>query len=408
MKVLERLLRYVQIHTTSDEESSASPTTARQFDLAKVLAAEMTALGLEKVQVSDQAYVYGSLPATPGYESRPVLGFIAHLDTSPAANGEHVRPQLHTGYDGGDIVLLDNPANPVILGPARFPHLRQLAGRTLVTTDGTTLLGADDKAGIAEILTACEQILQDKIPHGRIAVAFTPDEEVGQGTAHFDLEALGARYAYTMDGGQEGELEYENFNAAEARIAIHGVAVHPGSAKDIMVNALSVACEINSLLPQMETPRHTEDHEGFYYLHKLAGDPRQAQMVYSLRDHDAGRLEGRKQTLRHVAKTLNEKYGAGTVSLEIGDRYRNMLDIIRQDMHLVENARLAMAKAGIEPIIVPMRGGTDGATLSYRGLPCPNLGTGGFAYHGVYEHITVEGMEACTRLIIELVRLYSA
>ena len=407
MQAYERLIKYARFYTTSDEESQTTPSTARQLELASLLADEMRSLGLSDVRISETGYVYGAIPATPGLDSRPALGFIAHMDTSPAVSGENVQPRLVENYDGGDITLLADPANPVVLGPARFPHLPGLKGRTLITTDGKTLLGADDKAGIAEILTACEIILQEKLPHGKICVAFTPDEEIGKGADNFDVAGFGADFAYTMDGGEEGELEYENFNAAEAKVAIRGVSVHPGTAKDIMVNALGVACELNALLPGTEIPRHTVDREGFYYLHKLEGNPEHVRMAYSLRDHDSQLLEGRKLTLRHAALILNERYGPDTVTLEIVDRYRNMADIIRDNMHLVDNARLAMAAVGLAPIVVPMRGGTDGATLSYKGLPCPNLGTGGYAYHGVHEHITVEGMDLCTRLIVELVRIYS-
>ena len=407
MQAYERLIKYARVHTTSDEDSTSSPSTARQFDLAHLLADEMRSLGLSEVRVSEAAYVYGYIPATPGLENKPALGFIAHLDSSPAVSGEGVQARLWPGYDGNDVVLNDDPENPVVLSPSRFPHLQQLKGRTLITTDGRTLLGADDKAGIAEILTACEIIVTEGRPHGKICVAFTPDEEVGRGTEHFDVKGFGADFAYTMDGGEEGELEYENFNAAEAKISIRGVSVHPGTAKNIMVNALTVACELNNMLPAAETPRHTEVREGFYYLNKLEGTPENVRISYSLRDHDSSFLESRKKTLSHAAAILNERYGANTVTVEITDRYRNMYDIIRENMHLVGNARQAMAKVGLEPIIIPMRGGTDGATLSYLGLPCPNLGTGGFAYHGVHEHITIEGMGKCVQLILALVELYA-
>ena len=407
MQAYERLLVYARIHTTSDEESTSTPSTERQLDLARFLADEMRSLGFADVRISESGYVYGGLPATPGYEDRPVLGFIAHMDTSPACRGEGVRPRLIENYDGGDVVLKDHPTDPVVLGPGRFPHLARFKGRTLVVTDGTTLLGADDKAGIAEILTACERILAEGIPHGPLRVGFTPDEEVGRGAGHFDVPGFGADFAYTMDGGEEGELEFENFNAAEAKVAIRGVAVHPGTAKDVMVNALTVACELNALLPSFEVPRHTECREGFYYLHKLEGDPERVKMEYSLRDHDGGKLEMRKETLRHAAEGLNRRYGTGTVSVEVSDRYRNMFEIVRGHMHLVENARRAMAEVGLRVLEIPMRGGTDGATLSFQGLPCPNLGTGGFAYHGVHEHITVEGMEASTRLVVALVMIHA-
>ena len=404
MKPYERLLKYAAVYTTSDDHSETHPTSARQLDLADLLACEMEELGLAEVRVSEQGYVYGSIPATGGYEDRPALGFISHMDTAPDAKGDQVKPQVIENYQGGDVILSGTGG---ILRTDMFPHLDTLRGRTLITTDGTTLLGADDKAGIAEILTACEIILQENIPHGRICIGFTPDEEVGKGADWFDVEGFGADFAYTMDGGPEGELEYENFNAAQALIEINGVAVHPGTAKNTMVNALVVACEINSMLPGAETPAHTEEYEGFYYLSDLAGSPEHVSMSYSLRDHDSSLLTARKKTLMHITKILNEKYGDDTVKIAVKDRYKNMADIIRNNFHLVENAKLAMEEVQVVPIITPMRGGTDGATLSYKGLPCPNLGTGGYAYHGCYEHITAEGMEKCTQIIIALVKRYS-
>jgi len=404
MRPYERLLKYVTIHTTSDDNSESKPTSERQLVLADLLFHEMESLGLSAVRISPEGYVYGIIPATEGYEDKPALGFIAHMDTAPDAKGEHVRPQVIENYQGQDVVL---PASGSILSAVMFPHLSALKGRTLITTDGSTLLGADDKAGIAEIMTACEIILREQIPHGRICVGFTPDEEVGKGADWFDVEGFGADYAYTMDGGVEGEIEYENFNAAEAVLGIKGIAVHPGTAKNTMVNALVVACEINGMLPRAETPAHTEEYEGFYYLHKLEGNTEQVSMAFSLRDHDSTILNARKKTLQQAVKIVNEKYGADTVSLTITDRYKNMADIIRNHFHLVENARLAMESVGVISQIIPMRGGTDGASLSYKGLPCPNLGTGGYAYHGSFEHITAEGMDQCTQIIIALVRCYA-
>lgn len=404
MKSYERLLKYAAIYTTSDDNSDTHPTTARQLDLANLLADEMKELGFEEVRISEKGYVYGSIPAAAGCETAPVLGFIAHMDTAPDAKGDEVRPQVILNYQGDDVILAGNGS---LLSVDMFPHLRALKGRTLITTDGTTLLGADDKAGIAEIMTACERIIQDSIPHGKICIGFTPDEEVGKGADWFDVEGFGANYAYTMDGGPEGELEYENFNAAEAVIEIKGIAVHPGTAKNTMVNALVVACEINNMLPAAETPVYTEDYEGFYYLHKFEGSPQKVSMSYSLRDHDASLLTARRKTLEHIAKIINEKHGEGTVSLTITDRYKNMGEIIKNNFHLVDNAKLAMESVGVNPIVIPMRGGTDGAALSYKGLPCPNLGTGGYAYHGIYEHITAEGMEQCMEIIIALIKIYA-
>lgn len=404
MKSYERLLKYAAIYTTSDEHSESRPTSACQLDLAHSLASEMTELGIKDVRVSEQGYVYGILPATAGNEGKPSLGFIAHMDTSPDAKGEHVKPQVIENYQGEDVVLQGNSS---ILSPEMFPHLHALKGRTLITTDGTTLLGADDKAGIAEIMTACEIIQTEQLPHAGICIGFTPDEEVGNGADWFDVKNFGADFAYTMDGGQEGELEYENFNAAEAVLEINGIAVHPGTAKNTMVNALTVACEINSLIPGAETPAHTEEYEGFYHLRRLEGGIDHVSMEYSLRDHDSSLLSSRKNTLQQAVKIMNEKYGANTVSLTITDRYKNMADIIKNNFHLVENAILAIESVGVKPIVIPMRGGTDGAALSYKGLPCPNLGTGGYAYHGIFEHITAEGMDQCVQIIIALVKCYA-
>ncbi|MBE6052011.1 MAG: peptidase T [Clostridium sp.] len=404
MKAYERLLKYVKVHTTSDENSKSHPTTERQFDLAKLLVEEMKALGLKDVRVDDKCYVYGFIPATEGYESKPSIGLIAHMDTAPSASGENVNPQIIENYDGEDVILKGNNS---ILSVDTFPHLKTLKGRTLITTDGTTLLGADDKAGIAEILTACERIINENIPHGKICVAFTPDEEVGLGAMFFDVKGFGADFAYTIDGGQEGEISYENFNAAAANVEIKGVLVHPGSAKNTMVNAVNVACEFNSMLPTAERPEHTEDYEGFYYLENLKGDTASCSMHYILRDHNAEKFEVKKNTLLQIEKFLNEKYGEGTVKVTIKDQYKNMLEHVKPCFHLIDNAIEAMKDLGVEPVVEPIRGGTDGATLSYMGLPCPNLGTGGYAFHGSSEHITVEAMDICTNIIIEILKKYA-
>lgn len=404
MKAYERLLKYVKVYTTSDENSDTHPTTIRQFDLAHILVEEMKQLGFVDCRVDDNCYVYGYIPATKGYESKPSIGLIAHMDTAPAANGENVKPQIIENYDGRDVILKGNNS---ILSPERFPHLRDLKDRTLITTDGTSLLGADDKAGIAEILTACEVIINENIPHGKICVGFTPDEEVGLGAHLFDVKNFGADFAYTIDGGIEGEISYENFNAAAAKVEISGVSVHPGSAKNTMVNALNVAIEFNSMLPAAERPENTEGYEGFYYLEKLNGNTDNATMDYILRDHSSEKFEVKKSMIQLAEKLMNEKYGEGTVKVTIRDQYKNMLELIKPCMHLIENATEAMKALNVTPVIEPIRGGTDGATLSYMGLPCPNLGTGGFAYHGEFEHITVEGMDICTQIIIEILKRYS-
>ena len=396
MRAYERFLGYVRVHTTSDPASTAAPSSARQLTLARLLADEMTALGLQNAHVDEYGVVYGWLPATPGREDEPALGFIAHMDTAPDFSGENVKPQLIECYDGGDVVL---SGSGDVLSPAQFPTLAGLRGMTLITTDGTTLLGADDKAGIAEILTAIETILAEGRPHGRLCIAFTPDEEVGAGVDHFDIGKFGAAYAYTVDGGQEGEIAYETFNAATANVEITGVSVHPGSSKDTMINAALVAMEYNALLPAGDIPRLTEGYEGFFHLHELKGDVSAASMEYIVRDHDRAMFECRKQTMRHAAKVINERYGREVVRLSIRDTYYNMAEKIAPHMHLIESAKRAAQKAGMTPFCEPVRGGTDGCRLSEMGLPTPNLCTGGFAYHGKFEHIAVESMDRCTRML---------
>ena len=396
MRAYERFLGYVRVHTTSDPASTAAPSSARQLTLARLLADEMTALGLQNAHVDEYGVVYGWLPATPGREDEPALGFIAHMDTAPDFSGENVKTQLIERYDGGDVVL---SGSGDVLSPAQFPTLAGLRGMTLITTDGTTLLGADDKAGIAEILTAIETILTEGRPHGRLCIAFTPDEEVGAGVDHFDIGKFGAAYAYTVDGGQEGEIAYETFNAATANVEITGVSVHPGSSKDTMINAALVAMEYNALLPAGDIPRLTEGYEGFFHLHELKGDVSAASMEYIVRDHDRAMFECRKQTMRHAAKVINERYGREVVRLSIRDTYYNMAEKIAPHMHLIESAKRAAEKAGMTPFCEPVRGGTDGCRLSEMGLPTPNLCTGGFAYHGKFEHIAVESMDRCTRML---------
>lgn len=404
MKAYERLLKYVKVYTTSEENSKTNPTTERQFDLAHLLVEEMKKLGLKDVRCDKNCYVYGYIPATEGYEDKLSIGLIAHMDTAPSAPGKNVNPQIIENYDGEDVLL---KATNTILSPKKFPHLKDLKGRTLITTDGTTLLGADDKAGIAEILTACETIITNNIPHGKICVAFTPDEEVGQGADLFDVKNFGADFAYTIDGGVEGEISYENFNAAGVKVEISGMSVHPGSAKNTMINALNVAIEFNSMLPACEKPEYTEGYEGFYYLEKLSGNTDHASMEYILRDHDAEKFEAKKSVIKLAEKLINEKYGEGTIKATIKEQYRNMVELVKPCMHLIDNATEAMKSLGVTPVIEPIRGGTDGARLSYMGLPCPNLGTGGHAFHGEYEHITVEGMDICTNIIIEILKRYA-
>lgn len=399
---LERLLRYVRICTTSREGVETCPSTDGQRELARLLAEELRGLGVADARVDQHGYVYGHLPATPGLEAAPALGFIAHLDTA-AFRGENVNPQVIENYDGGDVALGDSGK---LLRPADFPHLTGLKGRTLVTTDGTTLLGADDKAGIAEIMTLAAELAEGP-PHGTLCVAFTPDEEIGAGADRFDRTAFGAEFAYTVDGGREGEIQYENFNACAAEIVVHGFDVHPGEGKNTMVNAALVAMECNAMLPAGETPRDTEDYEGFYHLDQISGNVERAELHYLLRDHSAGGFQARKDTLTHVVKLLNEKYGPGTVELTLRDQYANMAEVIQQNFHLIERAKSAAEQAGIAPLVQPIRGGTDGARLSWMGLPCPNLGTGGFAFHGPYEHITAQGMDQVVDMLHKLVQAYT-
>ena len=404
MRAYERFLKYIRVYTTSDDSSETIPSTQRQFDLGNKLAQEMKELGISNVRIDDKCYVYGEIPAAKGYEDAPGIGFIAHMDTAPDFSGEGVNPQIIENYDGSRVALGNSG---LFLDPTDFPHLSSLKGRTLITTDGTTLLGGDDKAGIAEIMTLAEILLKEDIPHGKICIGFTPDEEIGRGADCFDIENFGADFAYTVDGGVENELEYENFNAAGAQVQIKGFPVHPGSSKNTLVNAVQVAVEFHNMLPAGETPRYTEEYEGFYHLCDLNGDIAQARMVYIIRDHDSHLVEARISTMKHIAKLLNEKYGAGTVTLTIKEQYRNMKEKIEPCMHLIENVKLAAQEAGLSPVTVPIRGGTDGARLSYMGLPCPNLGTGGYAAHGPCEHITVEGMDLVVEILKGIVKRYA-
>ena len=404
MRAYERLIEYVKVPTPSAEESTTHPTSQCQFDLANKLVEELKTLGAVDVRVDGHCYVYGKIPASAGYEGKTKLGFISHMDTVSDFADHAVRPLVHPDYDGEDLKLGESGR---VLEKSVFPHLSELKGRTLITSDGTTILGADDKAGIAEIMTMVEELEKRDIPHGQISIGFTPDEEVGQGADLFDVPGFGAEFAYTVDGGREGEIEYENFNASGAKIKITGFNVHQGSSKDTMINAAEVACEIQSLLPEKENPRYTEGYEGFYHLTGMKGDVACAEMEYIIRDHDAEKFAAKEAYLREVAEKMNQKYGKGTVELEIHEQYRNMAEKIQPCFHLIENAQEAARRAGIQPQVLPVRGGTDGARLSYMGLPCPNLGTGGYACHGPYEHVTAEGMDQTVELLLELVKIYS-
>lgn len=403
-KLKERLLKYAAIRTPSDENSDTVPSTPCQFELAQHLHRELFTMGITDVKVTTQCYLYAHIPAARGYEDRPALGFIAHLDTVSDFCAARVVPVIHEDYSGRELAL---GTSGRVLSPDMFPHLKDLKGCTLITSDGTTILGADDKAGIAEIMTLAERLMTEEIPHGPVSIAFTPDEEIGMGAAHFDLEEFGADFAYTLDGDTEGEIQYENFNACKARFEVKGINVHPGSSKDTMVNAALAAMEINSMLPAGETPRDTDGYEGFYHLTEMKGDVAEAALDYIIRDHSAESFERRKTTLKEIEKTMNLKWGRGTVKLTITDQYRNMAEIISEHMHLIDNAKKACENADVAPLILPIRGGTDGAQLSFKGLPCPNLGTGGHGYHGPYEHITAEAMEAACNVALELVKIYA-
>ena len=403
MKAYERLIEYVKFDTKSSDESGLHPSTDAQFALAEKLKSELISLGCLDVTLTDKCYLYAKLGATPGYENGYKLGFIAHMDTAPDFRGAGVNPVIYENYNGEDIALGESGR---VLSKNEFPHLESLKGRTLITTDGTTLLGADDKAGIAEIMTMIEKLSSDSIPHGEIRIAFTPDEEIGEGADFFDVIGFDADGAFTVDGGEEGSLEYENFNAYSAKFEVSGFNVHPGSAKNVMKNASLIAMEINSHLPTLETPSNTDGYEGFYHLTDMVGSVESATLSYIVRDHDASLIESKLKTLSHIEKIMNEKYGDGTVKLTLKESYRNMKEVILCNMHLVENAKLAIERAGLTPAVMPIRGGTDGARLSFMGLPCPNLGTGGYAYHGPFEHITKEGMDSSVEVLLALVNIY--
>ncbi len=394
-------MKYVSFDTQSDEHSDTVPSTERQKLLGSALAQEMQAMGLCDVSMDENGYVFGFLPATAGQEDRPVLGFIAHMDTSPDASGENVKPQIVL-YEGGDIPL----KNGDVISLEAFPFLEKYVGQEIIVTDGTTLLGADDKAGIAEILSACAYLLEHpEIPHGRIAIGFTPDEEIGCGSDHFDVSRFGAQFAYTVDGGEIGEIEYENFNAASAKLTVHGVNIHPGSAKNRMKNAILMANEWLSRLPAAETPSHTEGYEGFYHVHDMEGCETQATVSMLIRDHDRRLFEGRKRFLEELTAFENSVWGDGSFELSIKDSYYNMKEQILPHMELIENAKAAMAAAGVDPVVVPIRGGTDGARLSYMGLPCPNLSTGGANFHGVHELIPVPSLEKMVEVLVNLMKV---
>ena len=387
--LIDRFLRYVKIDTQSDEESGLSPSTSKQHDLAKVLVHELKNMGASDVFYdTEHCYVYACIPG-----AKPAIGFIAHMDTSPAVSGADVHPRIIENFDGNDELLKTED----------YPELLNHIGEDLIATDGTTLLGADDKAGIAEIMDMAEYFLtHDNVQHREIRIAFTPDEEIGAGTDYFDIDKFGAKEAYTVDGGKLGIIEYENFNAASAKITIHGKSVHPGSAKGIMRNALTIAMEFNSLLPENERPEYTEGYEGFYFLEGMKGDIENVELSYIIRDHDMDKFDHRKNTVKMAADFLNSKYPAGTIELEIKDQYYNMITHMKDHMSLIDNAKEAFAKLGIKAVSEPIRGGTDGAMLTYKGIPCPNLCTGGYNYHGRFEYASIPEMEKSAEVLKEI------
>ena len=406
-KVIENFLQYVAIDTQSSEDSTSTPSTEKQHDLAKLLADQLHKIGAREVTYdTERCYVYATIPASEGYENAPVIGFIAHMDTSPAVTGAKVSPRIIESYDGKDIVL--NQEKQVVMRISDFPELPSYKGKRLIVTDGTTLLGADDKAGVAEIMAMAEYLLEHpEVSHGKIRVGFTPDEEVGAGADYFDVKLFGADYAYTVDGGRLGELEYENFNAAGAKVIVHGRSVHPGEAKDKMRNALLMAQEFQSMLPVAENPMYTSGYEGFFHLDRLNGMVEEAVAEYIIRDHDKAKFEQKKAIFLRIGEFLNLKYGEGTFEIELKDSYYNMKEVIEKHMHLVDNAKKAMEDLGIEPVVVPIRGGTDGARLSYMGLPCPNLCTGGANFHGRFEYACADDMEKITELLIKIIEKYA-
>lgn len=403
MEVLERFINYVKVDTQSAEETESFPSTEKQKNLAKVLVRELRELGAEDVGMDANGYVYARIPATDGGREKRTIGFLAHMDTSPDASGADVKPTIVSNYDGGDILL--NAEKNIVLSPKVYPELAQYVGKTVVTTDGTTLLGADDKAGVAEIMTMAEYLLtHPEAKHGPVAIAFTPDEEVGRGVDFFDLKRFGADYAYTVDGGGLGELEYENFNAASLKVVVHGINVHPGEAKNKMKNAVRIAEEFDGMLPASEKPELTEGYEGFFHLMQFTGDVEHAELQYILRDHDRSLFEEKKRLAENIGRCLNLLYGEGTVEVQLKDSYYNMREKIAPDyMFLIENAEAKMEALGITPKIQPIRGGTDGARLSFMGIPCPNLFTGGHNYHGRFEYCIAESMELAVKLLLSLV-----
>lgn len=402
-KLLDKFLRYVAVETTSDENSETQPSTQRQFNLLNMLRDELQAMGV-KAELDEFGYVMATIPSNVDKEI-PAVGFIAHVDTSPDASGADIKPQIIADYDGGDIVL--NAEKNIVLRVAEFPEMQQYKGQTMITTDGTTLLGADDKAGVAEIMVAAQYMMEHpEFKHGEIKIGFTPDEEIGRGVAKFDVKKFGAQYAYTMDGGEIGELEYENFNAAGARIHIQGSNIHPGYGKDKMVNSMLIAMELDAMLPVEQRPRYTQGYEGFFHLTEINGTVEETTMSYIIRDHDRAKFEEKKALLASIAEFLNKKYGP-VVTLELKHQYYNMRKEVEPHFFIVERAIKAIEMAGVKPKVKPIRGGTDGANLSFMGLPCPNIFAGGHNFHGKYEYVPLESMEKASEVILNIIKLFA-
>ncbi len=402
-KLIDRFVKYISIDTQSDPENPDFPSTKKQWNLANILVEELNEIGMEDVTLDENCYLMATLPSNVDFDV-PTIGFIAHIDTSPDYTGTNVKPQFHPNYDGNEIIL--NKEDNIVLSPSYFDDLLLYKGQTLITTDGTTLLGADDKAGIAEIISAMEYLINHpEIKHGKIRIGFTPDEEVGKGAHKFDVEKFGADWAYTMDGSQVGELEYENFNAAGAKVVINGKIVHPGYAKGKMINSMLIASEFIAGLPQNEIPQETEGYEGFYHIHGMKGEVEKTMLEYIIRDHDLKLFEERKEVFKKVADDLNAKYGNNTVEIELTDQYFNMREKIEPVMHIVDIAEEAMKQLGIKPLIKAIRGGTDGSQLSYKGLPCPNIFAGGHNFHGRYEYVPAESMQLATDVIINIAEI---
>ena len=401
MTLTERFLKYVSFCTTSDEETNMTPSTPGQMEFAKYLAAELKEIGMHEVSIDENGYVMATLPANVA--GKPTIGFIAHMDTAPDASGKNVKARIVTHYDGQDIVL--NAEKNIVFEVAKYPEILDYKGQDIIVTDGTTLLGADDKAGLAEIVSACEYLIQHpEIQHGKIRVGFTPDEEIGQGADHFDVEKFGCDFAYTMDGGAVGELEYENFNAAGCKVKVHGVNVHPGYGYHKMINSMRIANHFATMLPRWETPEHTQGYEGFYHLIAMNGSVEETTLQYIIRDHDRARFESRKREIEHLARKINQEYGEGTVEVEMRDQYYNMREKVEPVMHIVTLVEEAMKEVGVTPKVQPIRGGTDGARLSFEGLPCPNIFAGGVNFHSRFEYLPIPSMEKAMQVILQIVQ----